>query len=90
MPALQPYLSSPFSGNSLRPCYPSERQIIRSAVTGGASQTGRSSRNWCRCWCSGLRLREDRRGGMFGYDAQAPTRRVDRSRSDGDAQGAGS
>ena len=37
MPALQPYLSSPFSGNSLRPCYPSERQIIRSAVTGGAS-----------------------------------------------------
>jgi hypothetical protein len=87
VPALQPYLIGPIlwqqfeallpkrEANNPLGCHPEAHPR-----QGGLRETGAGL---------GVRLRllEDRRGGMFGYDAQAPTRRVDGSEGDSFAGG---
>jgi hypothetical protein len=79
------------SGSRSLPCCPPAPTPIRSAATGPASLTGRSSRSSYRSWCSVAPTLEDRRPMLLGNHPATPSsRRVDRSQSDGNTQGAGS
>ena len=80
--------SSP-SGSSSRLRSPKGRWDTPWAATAPAYPTEWSSRSWFRSLGVRLRLSEDRRGGVLGHHAARATRRVDRTRSDGEAAGNG-